>query len=210
MSRLSQVRAGLALLAVLACLSFSPPPDQLKEGDIIFHQGQSSQSQALILALDSRYTHMGMILKRDGRWVVLEAVQPVRYTSLRTFIARGKGRHYVIKRLKRADRVVTPEVIREMKGIARGLLGRDYDLQFMWSDRRWYCSELVWKLYERTTGVKIGTLKPVKELDVDLSHPLVQRKLRQRYGGKIPYDEPVMPPSEMFASDLLETVVEYP
>jgi hypothetical protein len=67
-----------------------------------------------------------------------------------------------------------------------------------------YCSELVWKAYASAAGIELG--KRQKLRDFDLSHPLVQAKLKQRYGDKIPYDERVISPEAMWASPLLVEV----
>ena len=86
------------------------------------------------------------------------------------------------------------------------LLGRPYDLYFEWSDERVYCSELVWKVYQRALGIKIGALQTISEFD--LSHPAVQAKIRERWPGQPPADEQVISPAAMFASDRLVTVYE--
>src|SRR5436309_10168280 len=71
-----------------------------RDGDIIFHQSSSNQSRAIQLATHSRYSHMGMVWRQDGRWFVYEAVQPVKMTPLAKWIARGAGEHFVVKRLR--------------------------------------------------------------------------------------------------------------
>ena len=43
--------------------------------------------------------------------------------------------------------------------------------------------------------------------DFDLSAPAVRRKLAERYGSRIPLDEPVISPAAMFDSDELVEVV---
>jgi len=84
--------------------------------------------------------------------------------------------------------------------------GRPYDLAFEWSDDRLYCSELVFKLYDRALGVRIGSLQ--KLADLDLSAPAVRAKLKERYGEHIPLEEPVITPAAIFASPALRTVAE--
>jgi hypothetical protein len=84
------------------------------------------------------------------------------------------------------------------------IMGRDYDIYFEWSDDRIYCSELVWKIYKSAAGIEIGSLQKLK--DFDLSHPLVQEKIKERFGGHPPLDEIVISPASIFDSDLLFTV----
>ena len=71
-------------------------------------------------------------------------------------------------------------------------------------DARIYCSELVWKAYQRGLGVELGRLQRLRDFRLD--NPLVRRKLRERYGAAVPLDEPVVAPGAMFDSELLETI----
>ncbi|MBE0565712.1 MAG: YiiX family permuted papain-like enzyme [Krumholzibacteria bacterium] len=170
-------------------------------GDIVFQTSRSGQSAAIQAATKSRYSHMGVVYVRDGRPVVFEAVEPVRATPLDQWIARGEGGHFVVKRLANAAEVLTPAALARMQAVGEGFAGRPYDLYFEWTDDRIYCSELVWKIYERGLGVEIGALQSLG--DFDLSSPPVREKLRERWAGGPPLDEKVISPAAMFASDLL-------
>ncbi len=111
----------------------------IKEGDIIFQTSTSSQSKAIQLATNSKYSHVGIIVKSDNDkndFMVLEAVQPVKYTPLKEWIKRGENSHFVIKRLKNADKIVTNEAIQRMKEVGGKFLGKNYDLYFEWSDKK--------------------------------------------------------------------------
>jgi hypothetical protein len=176
----------------------------IKEGDIVFQQSISRQSTAIELATHSRYSHMGMIFKENGEFLVLEAVQPVQYTPLDEWIKRGKRGHIVIKRLK--DEALNDDVIRKMKLQGESYVGKKYDIHFEWSDEKIYCSELVWKIYKDVLGVEIGPLKKLK--DFDLKHERVQSIMKQRYGENIPYEETVVSPGDIFDSEKLELVME--
>lgn len=83
-----------------------------------------------------------------------EAVQPVGRCRLKDWARRGKENVFVVKRLKQ-DAVLTKHVLDSMRSIAGTWFRRDYDPFFEWSDDRLYCSELIWKLYERTTGLQL-------------------------------------------------------
>ena len=137
---------------------------------------------------------------------VLEAVATVRYTPLDRWIARGKGGHCVVRRLKDHAAILTPAGLSTLRAAAEKCEGRPYDSAFEWSDDRLYCSELVWKLYERAFGIQIGRLQRLREFN--LTDPVVLAKLRERYGTKVPEEEPVVSPVAMFQSPLLVTVGE--
>ena len=180
----------------------------LHDGDIIFQTSRSAQSQAIQLATGSKYSHCGLIFQADtGRqeWYVLEAVQPVKWTPLAKWIARGEGGHYVVKRTS-TQPALTDQALRAVKRAGEHFLGKDYDLYFGWSDERIYCSELVWKAYQTATGLEIGQLQKLREFD--LSDPTVAQKLKERYGEKLPLDEEVISPVGIFDSPLLTTVAE--
>src|SRR3972149_2237905 len=130
---------------------------QVRDGDIIFQTSQSAKSIAIQKATHSKYSHMGIIFFRDGKPYVYEAIKTVQYPPLNKWIARGDGGHYIVKRLREADRILTPSAVSKLRHVAKKFQGRPYDLTFEWSDDRIYCSELVWKIYDRGTGVQVGS-----------------------------------------------------
>lgn len=176
----------------------------LKDGDMVFQSSISPQCKAIQLATGSPYSHCGLIFHKDGKPYVLEAIQPVTVTGLTDWIARGKNKHYVIKRLKEADKVLSAGVLAKMKQIGEGFLGKNYDGTFEWSDNRIYCSELIWKIYQRGAGIEVGKLEKLK--DFDLNSAEVKSKLKERYGNQIPLEETVISPVSIFNSELLTTV----
>ena len=176
----------------------------LQNGDIIFHTSTSSQSKAIQLATNSPYSHMGIIYIKDNKPYVFEAVQPVKLTPFNTWIKRGQNASYVIKRVKNADELLTPDVKDKMKAAAEKYIGKDYDLYFEWSDDRIYCSELVWKIYKEAADIEIGKTEPLSNFD--LSNEIVKQQMKERYGNKIPVNKQVISPVSMFNSDKLITV----
>jgi len=180
--------------------------DEIKNGDLIFQTSLSGQSKAIQLATNSKYSHCGIIYSDKGQFYVFEAIQPVKTTPLDKWIARGKDGHYVIKRLKNASQVLTAETLQKMKQEGNKFNGKNYDLTFEWSDENIYCSELIWKIYQRATGIEIGKLQKLSEFD--LSNEAVKQKMKERYGDKNPTEEIVISPAAIFDSELLTTVKE--
>lgn len=193
------------LIGVNARKRFVNPPD-IHSGDLIFQTSTSAQSKAIQLATKSKYSHCGIIYKEGNKLYVFEAVQPVKRTPLDKWIARGKGGHYVIKRLKNADQVLTADALKKMKQVGDSFTGKNYDLTFEWSDERIYCSELIWKVYQRSTGIEIGKLEKLR--DFDLSSDIVKAKMKERYGNNIPLNEPVISPKAIYESELLNTIID--
>jgi uncharacterized protein YycO len=188
----------LLLLLSIASSAHAYTP---KDGDIVFQASRSSQSLAIQTATSSPYSHVGVILIRKGKPYVLEAVQPVRFTPLNAWLDHGENRHFVAKRAKQP---LTRADIARLHSHAKDYLGKPYDLTFEWSDDRIYCSELVWKLYKQAANIELAPLSKLGSFKLDA--PVVQQKLKARYGDHIPLDEPVIAPSAIFDSAQLETV----
>lgn len=178
--------------------------EEIKNGDLIFQTSLSGQSKAIQLATKSKYSHCGLIYKEGNNYFVFEAVQPVKRTPLDKWIARGQDGKFVIKRLKNAEQILTPTVLSKMKQVGDQFDGKSYDLTFEWSDDKIYCSELIWKIYQRSTGIEIGKLEKLSEFD--LTNEAVKKKMKERYGEKLPTEETVISPASIFDSELLFTV----
>jgi hypothetical protein len=177
---------------------------EIQNGDLIFQTSLSEQSKAIQLATKSEFSHCGIIFKEGNDYYVFEAIQPVKSTPLDKWIARGKNGEYVIKRLKNAEQVLTPTTISKMKQVGDEFRGKNYDLTFEWSDDKIYCSELIWKIYQRATGIEIGNLEKLS--DFDLTSDAVKKKMNERYGNNIPLNEIVISPASIFNSELLVAV----
>jgi uncharacterized protein YycO len=176
----------------------------LEDGDIVFQSSKSQQSAAIAAATRSEYTHVGIVFMADSKPYVYEAVQPVKRTSLDEWIKRGTGERFVVKRLKDRAGIDFTAIHKQ----AQSFLGKNYDFEFRWSDEKFYCSELVWKAYQRASKLEIGSLKSLREFD--LSSRIVREKLRERYGATVPYDMQVISPACIFSSELLMTVPQSP
>lgn len=178
-----------------------------QDGDIVFHQSTSAQSEAIKLVTSSKYTHMGVVFHVGGEPMVLEAITKVSWTPYEDWVARGLNDHVVVKRLK--DETFSSAQIEAMRKVGAGLKGVRYDAKFLWGDETMYCSELVWKIYER--GADITLVEPQRYADFDLSNQKVKRLVKARFGKKaIPLDELVVSPVSLYDSALLVTVFEAP
>ncbi|WP_160717099.1 YiiX family permuted papain-like enzyme [Chitinophaga solisilvae] len=203
------VKTGLLLAGMLTGSHLQAQPaaglrESLHEGDIIFQESVSDFSTAIQLATHSRYSHCGLLFKKEGQWYVYEAIEPVGAAPLQEWIARGRKQHYVVKRLKGADSLLTPPVLEKLLSAGKQYAGRHYDFYFGWSDERIYCSELVWKMYKEATGLELGTLQQFR--DFDLTHPAVKKQMKSIYGNHIPLEEKIISPVSMFNSPLLVKV----
>jgi len=176
---------------------------KLKTGDILFITSASGQGKAIQLATKSKYTHVGIVFVENGNTYVYHAVEPVMKSTLDEFLQYSSDGKYTVKRLKDST-ILKSADIEKMRQAALKLVGKHYDIYFNWNDEEWYCSEFIWKLYQRNCSLEIGKLRPLK--DFDLSSKEVQTIMKKRYGNKIPYNEMMISPQDMFESTLLEEV----
>ncbi len=187
----------IAALFFFGCKAQSP---QVKDGDIIFIQNPSGQGKAIQLATKSKYTHVGVIFYENGKAKVYHAVQPVSVNTLEEFKNMSSDGKFEIKSLK-DQTVLSKEAIAAMLKEAKSLVGTNYDIYFAWDDKELYCSEFVWKIYQKYTKLEIGKLRPLKDFNLDA--PQVKEIMKRRYGNNIPYEEKMISPGDMYESVLL-------
>ncbi len=179
----------------------------LREGDIIFIKSQSTQSPALREITKSEWTHVGVILRLGKVWKVAEAANGVEVSTLSSFVNKSRNKKYVVKRVKPNVLPMNSGQVAALKNALSRFYGDAYDIYFEWSDARSYCSELVFKAYERALQLEIGKVEVFG--DLDLSGPLARLMIYERYtkrGKKLNLQEPIVTPISMLNSDLLDTV----
>ncbi len=125
------------------------------QGDILFQESKSAQSKYIKAATGSRYTHCGIIYKKNGKDYVLEASNTVKLTPVNEWINRGVGKHVKVKKCP----------IKNFKINLKKYIGKKYDTSFSWTDKRMYCSELVYKVYA-DNGIKLCKLRKVSDYKV--------------------------------------------
>jgi hypothetical protein len=177
----------------------------LKNGDLVFIKSQSEQSRLLKLTTGSEWTHVGMAFKRESGWDIIEAIQPVKWTTLYSFVRRSKELSFEVRR---ANFEIDADKI---KAYAEDKLGRNYDSIFAWDQDRWYCTELVWKAYKKASGEELGSLEKIGDLKNIDSAPIRKEAERRFANYGLPYDHegwkksPVITPIQMMnAQNLLE------
>jgi hypothetical protein len=175
-----------------------------KEGDIIFQSSSSRQTRAIQLATHSEWSHVGIVLKKNGDFYVYEAVQPVKFTPLALWLSKSKNGIFAVKRLINSDSILNESSLQRIKYSSEKFLGKDYDIYFGWSDEKIYCSEYVWKIYKEALDIEVGKLQKLKEFDLNDSE--VKKIMDERYGNSPPLDENVISPVSIYNSDNLMQV----
>ncbi|RYZ87602.1 MAG: hypothetical protein EOP06_12420 [Proteobacteria bacterium] len=146
---------------------------------------------------------MGILFREEGRWVVAEAIQPVKLTPLSAFIARGKNRSYLIYRIPS----LTNSQKSDLRMQAKRFLGKRYDIYFEWTDELIYCSEFVYKTFRAALGLEVGVIQKFR--DLKLGGPYVEDLIRRRLaetGRSLNLDEPIVTPASQIMDRQLELV----
>jgi uncharacterized protein YycO len=182
--------------------SNEPKEALYRTGDIIFQHCSSQANIAIQKATNSKYSHCGIIIiDENGIPLVAEAGDVVRVQPLMNFINQGENNEFVVKRL--IDEIKINETDK-LVNYLRSIENRNYDYIFDWSDDEIYCSELVWKAYNKAYEIEICDLRELREFD--LTSEMVKKVLNEKYKDNIPLDESVVSPEDIFVSKLLKQV----
>jgi len=192
-------------LVTLACwLAPTLASADVRPGDVVFQRSRTAQAEVIAEVTRSEWTHVGVVLERDGALVVLEAGAPVGWTPIADWKARGVGGRMLVRRLPR--RLGRAELAR-LARLGERFVGRAYDARFEWNDRRLYCSELVYRLFELAVGVRL--VEPQRWRD--LVFTARARALARRRLGRQP--EPngrVVTPAALATAPTLRSVAVTP
>jgi len=188
----------ILLITSLFSIGYNIP--DLKDGDIIFQTSASKQSELLETVTKSKYTHVGIIVKSSNKFYVAEASSKVKITPLERFISKGKNHRYMVLR----SNEINESKFLKMKTFVKGLLGKNYDLKFQWNNDEMYCSELVWKAFNRV-GIKLSEPKTFR--DFNLSTEVAKREILKRFKNSIfSLDETVVAPVDIAENKNLKLV----
>ena len=171
------------------------PITNVREGDVIFHTSQSSQSPLIQIGTRSHITHCGIVVIKDGKPFVLETLKTLVLTPLDKFIARGKDGKYWLKRSDREN----------IKIEYAHYLGKPYDLAFSFDNDIYYCSELVYDIYKNQLGIELCKPKQVGDYLILGTDKLdkIENTMQRRGITKEQY---AVAPVDVFESEYLHSV----
>jgi hypothetical protein len=136
-----------------------------------------------------------MVVERKGELYVIEAIGPVRYIELKTWINQGDKERFMQMRVKD----VSVMQIERTVAAAEAMLGRPYDIQYELDDEKIYCSELVYKAYRRGAGIEVGTQEELGKLNWRGSEAFI----RAITGGSLPLERVMVTPLSVAVSPRL-------
>ncbi len=187
-------------LSILLCSSSKANDYEPSIGDIYF---QSLLPSPLVVAIEgvtqSPYSHCGILNKTDGKWVIHEAIGPVRVVDLETWIMQGKHQDYDVYRLKPEYR----SKIGELLTATEKFMGRPYDIQYDFDDEKIYCSELIFKAFQSTYNEELGKVVKLGDLNWEPHEAFIRH-----IDPSLPLKRKMITPQHMADADQLEQVFE--
>jgi len=196
-----------ALILLLSSQGATPSADSYvpMEGDLVF---QSLPKGDLVKAIEgisgSHYSHVGIVFHRQDGWYVREAVGDVHDTPLAAWEARGRFHHaFDVFRLRPEYQQYVPAMVQR----SAVYLGRPYDYKYDMDEEHIYCSELVYKAMLDASGIRLGKLQRLG----DLNWQPYRRTIEAYEGGKPPLEREMVTPRSMSeAPELVEVHRGYP
>ena len=170
----------------------------IRHGDFIFQHLAGPLTELIVNVDGGIYSHCGIIIKEKGRFYVLEAIGPVKRTPINDWISRGIKDQFTVVRLKEDYQKGIFNIVRE----AKGFMGRPYDIQYEWDDKKVYCSELIYKAVLK--GAKIS-LAEFEHLG-DMNWQPYESEIRRLDGGELPLDRMMITPDAVALSDKVQTI----
>ena len=170
-----------------------------EEGDIVF---QSLPHNHLVNVIEgitqSEYSHCGIVVCKNGNWIVLEAIGPVKETPLFNWIFRGRNFDFAAYRFIPKYKPIIKQFINE----GYKYLNFPYDVRYQMDDEKIYCSELVYKAFEKSTGERITELERLG----DLNWKPYRRSIEYFENGAPPLDRKMITPVHLSRSSKLEKI----
>jgi hypothetical protein len=206
-TRLGRIRALVLVLLLAGLLVYVYGLPALRywgyepeEGDIVFQSlPRVSDLVAAIEGItESPYSHCGVVVKEDGKWIVVESIIRVGKEPLFNWIRRGRWGSFAVYRLKERHRSGIPAFTQAL----HPFLGRPYDYKYRMDDDALYCSELVWKAYKDATGEELGRLVRLG----DMNWKPYEKTIVKYEEGPPPLDRLMITPRHLSEAPQLEKV----
>tara|TARA_Y100001934_G_scaffold170643_1_gene202565 strand:+ start:2206 stop:2790 length:585 start_codon:yes stop_codon:yes gene_type:complete len=181
-----------------------PERYQPREGDIVFQALplEDDLIQAIEGVTESTYSHVGVLLKRDTEWIVIEASRPgVIYTPFDEWKTKGRDGRWAAYRLK----ATYQDNITQFLGELQQHIGKPYDFKYELTEDKLYCSELIYHAWRSSTGEQMGELKKIGELNWK-----PYREVIEKYNqASVPVERQVISPIELSKADQLEKIYDH-
>ena len=210
------VKIKLVFFVFIISLTTIQAQFKLKQGDLLF---QDLDKDSIANAIEKvtktilpyNFTHVGIVVKKNGKLKVLEAVSSgVQLTSIETFLKRNLVNNkpkVVAARLKSEFKPFIKKAIK----YGETLIGLSYDNAYTIGDNSYYCSELVYEMFHNADPNKeTFQLKPMTFKDSSTNKTLdFWVEYYQRLQTKIPEGELGINPNGMSVSPNIILMYDY-
>lgn len=167
-----------ALLISSSLVAQKPVENTIRVGDILFQDmdcGPMCEAiERVTTSWNNRnFSHLGLVVSQNDLLFVVEAIgTDVHLTPLNTFLYRSKTSSgqpkVVVGRLRKPYRALIPNAI----NFAMRQIGVPYDDDFLYDNRKYYCSELIFDAFkDANNGVPLFELKPMTFHDPETGKP---------------------------------------
>lgn len=165
-----------------------------QEGDVLMQSlPRSELVDAIESASQSPWSHCGILVRRDGQWQVAQALINVHYTPLIEYLIQCRDLRVNSFRMKG----ITEEQRTKIQPGITKLLGKPYDINYEPDDSKIYCSELVWKVYDRELDIHWGEWQEFGTLNWKPIEAFVRSVER----GKLPLNRMMITPVGLTKTD---------
>jgi hypothetical protein len=171
---------------------------EVAEGDFVFQHLPGHLLKVIADVTQSPYSHCGIVVMKEGRFYVLEAIGPVTLTPLNEWIHRGIASRVTLVRLKEKYRKDIPLII--MTGYK--YIGRPYDLEYAWDDEKIYCSELIYKAAWEGAGIRLAAFRELGQMNWKPHEQFI----RLITGGQLPLERKMITPHDLARSQEVELI----
>jgi hypothetical protein len=207
---------GVFLVATLAIATYIYGPSsyaaatyQPQEGDVVF---QSLPHSPLVNAIEggsgSPLSHCGIVAREGNRWVVYEALRPVGPTRLSHYLARGRNRAFLVKRLRPEHQTYIPAMLTSV----REMRGKPYDIRYRLDDNRAaiYCSELIYLAWQDATAGQ-SSAQPLGKLITlgELKWKPYEQLIEHLEKAPPPLDRQMITPRDLSQAKQFETALSF-
>ena len=201
-----KIRLGI-MLTVLIGLALFFRPDRFAaamlydkhEGDIVFQSlPRNDLSDAIEGISDSRWSHCGVLVRDGDQWMVAEAIGVVHLTPLKLWLFRSRHCRFAAYRVDAMKAADMPK----LRTAIDAMMGKSYDYHYAPDDDEIYCSELVFRAYERGLGMKIGEWQKLG----DLHWQPFEKFVRSMEQGALPLEREMITPVALTRSPLVHRV----
>lgn len=173
-----------------------------KCGDLIFLSNSNVPDKLLQSLTQSKYSHIGLVLKEKGNLQVCYVGNKVKKVSLTEFLLLAGNGKYEVMRFK--DTLLISSLCNVMNEECNKLIGNVYDSKYSWLDKEIYNTELIWKIYKRAANTELCAKTSLKTMNI--TDTLVKRKIKSIFGDTIPDIAQIVSPTDLYNSEFLSRV----